>query len=373
MRTVKKHLKGLEIGEIQNYRNLAIAPILGDDGPLEHITLANALSGGFEITEKGAGSVPVLFAVNRTGKNVIAVAGEYVKGGRQNRTLMRNVYFDKNFEGDLPVRCVQQGRWGYGEREEPFISPPIVPPIPEVTPWNEMPSIEEAQPGSIPGRPGRPRIPRPGRPRERPEPVFRHAGHAPVAALYASSQGETWNCIDEALSVCSVESSSKDLHAVFTERSEDFEQYKDHFPMVEDQVGNIAVIGKKDRKVFVIDLFDRNSIFSEYHGNLVSSYALEAGLRSKKGLTVNEDEVSIFLESVNSCDFEAQQPVSVGKDYKISGGNLKGSALLFDSNLAYLNLVDRPTLNPNPQRPGTSPVNSNPWESPGTGFYRTLG
>lgn len=335
MEVIQKHVRNLEIGEIQKYRNLAIAPILGKDSNLEHVVLADALRSGMEIREKGSGNVPTLFAINRTGKNVLAIAGEYVVGGMQNRTIVKNIYFDKQFEGEIPVRCVQRGRWNYGAQD---IRPDYFP---------------------VPSR----------RPKREPATVFRHGGHAPLmACLAAKSQHETWSAVEEVLCCADVRSASSDLHAVLEERQEDLNKYKENFPLVNRQVGNIAVIGKNGQKIFVLDLFDRANILGKYHNNLVESYALEAGLRGNGGVEVNEREVRGFLDSVDACDFQKQEPVSVGEDYKIAGANLQGSTLLFNNNLVYMNFFSRNQngTSGNPDMREESIENS----SLRTGFYR---
>lgn len=317
MEAVQEHVKKIEIGGLQEHNNLAIAPLIGVDGVLEHIVLLDALEQNLEIREKGGGDVPRLFATNRTGKNVLAIAGEYLIGGMQNRTIMRNIYFDKEFEGEIPVRCVQHGRWSYGR--EPVSSEPGV--------------FDESR-GS-----------------RRDSSVFRRAGHAPLCAFVAESQGATWNAIENILCCEGVRSGSGDLHEVYREKSADFDNYKEKFPVVDNQVGNIAVISRNGDKTFVLDLFDRHEILKKHHGNLVSSYALEAGLKSKEKVEVNQQEVRGFLDSVDSCDFQEQRPVSIGEDYKISGAGLQGSVLLYNNSLAYMNFFNKRT---NPGNPGNS-------------------
>ena len=313
MENIKNNINDLEVGKIQTYKNLSIAPILGEDSPLEHIVLADALSAGFEITEKGGGSVPVLYVVNNTGENVLAIAGEYVKGGRQNRTITRNVYFDKEFEGDLPVKCVQEGRWDNGND---------IPYIPTPSPWDPW------------------RHPRPGPFGPTHLPIFRCAGHAPISAAHADSQQETWSEIRNTLNCFNVSDSTKDLDAVYRKRKGEFDKYKENFPILDNQIGNIAVISKGNKEIFVLDLFDRNEILEKHHDNLVSSYALEAGRSKNKG-KINKNKVRRFLDSLSDCNFTKQKPVSIGTDYTIKGSGLIGSCLVYKGNIAYMNYLTK--------------------------------
>jgi len=323
MQQILDHVKGLRLGDMRAYKNLVVTPILGNEGPLDHIVLADALNSGFQITEKGGATVPTLFAMNRTGKNVLAITGEYVVGGKQNRTLIRNVIFDKGFEGDLPVRCVQQGRWDSG-RERPRRSRPIGPDIemPEI-PDGEYGPLEHAEPTVGPG-------------------VFRHAGHSPVSAsLRARNQGETWEGVSNLMCAMGVDSFTGDLNEVYEKSGEELGKYTENFRLVDGQVGNLAVIGKPSQRIFVVDLFDRSGVLGKHYDNLVNSYALEARASGEPKFEIDQAELEGFLRSVDSARFTEQRPVSVGKDFKLSGNNLEGSCLVYGGNLAYMSLISR--------------------------------
>ena len=58
-------------------------------------------------------------------------------------------------------------------------------------------------------------------------------------------------------------------------------------------------------------------------------------------ISTNSEEVRNFLESVDKCNFGAQKPLSLGQDYKISGNGLKGSTLLYNNYLIYMNFFSR--------------------------------
>ena len=337
MENIKEQLENLEIGKIQKYKNLAIAPILGSDSGLEHMALCDALNDGLVITEKGYGTVPTLEVVNRTGKKVIAIAGEYIKGGMQNRAIVRSAYLDESFKGDIPVRCVQQGRWHY---EGPGIPSPINPVRPRRPRGPHFPgpigpiSFDDMEfPSSIPectpaGENGR----------------FKHGGHTPICAYAeADSQGETWRAVNQVLGSSGVKSLTSDLNEVYTKKREEFEKYRKNFSALENQIGNVAVISNNDNKTvtFVLDIFDRPEIFSKYHNNLINSYALEAGLNAKNKVKTSESEVRDFIRCIDSCTFNEQKPVSVGQDYRIKGNGFQGSALSYENNLVYMNFFNR--------------------------------
>jgi hypothetical protein len=63
------------------------------------------------ITEAATASVPTLSATTEGGDPVLLVEGETVEGGMQQRTLNVSVLLPAGSTLDLPVSCVEAGRW----------------------------------------------------------------------------------------------------------------------------------------------------------------------------------------------------------------------------------------------------------------------
>ncbi|MGV8152213.1 MAG: ARPP-1 family domain-containing protein [Candidatus Nanoarchaeia archaeon] len=332
----------IDIASPQTCEGLAIFPLLGNNSKLDHLVLSEALKSGLSITEKGSGTVPQLYAVNQTGKNILAIAGEYLIGGRQNRTIIRNIYFDKNFSGNIPVRCVQQGRWSYNDLGRPRI--PDILHMPEVVHEFDRQGVNAD---------------------------FAYGGQTPISAsVGARNQHETWNSVAKCLCSMGVNDSSSDLNSVYTQRAKDFEEKRKNFKVLDNQIGTLAVFLKNNEKNFILDLFDRNSVMSKYHNNLLDSYILQAGFNNKE-CTCNKDEAKSFLDKISLCNSLEQTPVSIGKDYKLDGEGVLGSLLVFDNTLAYMNLFSETR---NPENPNTLRMNISEVFGPNpnysSGFYR---
>lgn len=283
-------VKRFDLGGIQTYRNLAVAPIIGKNSGLEHLVLGDAVKQGFEITEKAGGNVPILLANNKTGNYVLAIIGEFLVGGRQNRQLTRNVYFSKEFAGEIPVACVQAGRWGFG--------------------------------GGYASN-------------------FAVGGRSSSSHYSRKSQGEVWTSVQHSLARHSVGSGSSDLAELYAKKQKDFDEYISKFTFVNGQIGNLAVFSRKSDKVFVVDLFDREEVMKKHYGNLIRSYALEAGLDEGQTISLGDKEARGFLDSVDACIFEEQRAISSGSDFVLRGEKLEGSALLFNDEIAYLNMYTK--------------------------------
>jgi ARG and Rhodanese-Phosphatase-superfamily-associated Protein domain len=67
-----------------------------------------------EISEQG--SVPTLHVTNRDSRDVLLLDGEELVGAKQNRVLNTTVLVRAHSTLEVPVSCVEQGRWRYSSR-----------------------------------------------------------------------------------------------------------------------------------------------------------------------------------------------------------------------------------------------------------------
>lgn len=78
--------------------------------------ITTGAASGVTIQEAPEAQVPTIQVANDTGTPVLLVEGETVTGGRQSRMLNVSVLVPPTTVLDIPVSCVEQGRWG-GQRE----------------------------------------------------------------------------------------------------------------------------------------------------------------------------------------------------------------------------------------------------------------
>lgn len=109
-------LDRVEIAEPVVYRHLAVYPLLLER-PIElsgqWLSLDEAVSRGvLVVTEKGGGSVPVVIVENRSrSEHVLIISGEVISGGKQSRTVRQDAVLAPGERIELPVLCVEAGRW----------------------------------------------------------------------------------------------------------------------------------------------------------------------------------------------------------------------------------------------------------------------
>jgi hypothetical protein len=111
-----RYLGGVKIAEPLVYRELAVYPVLVDDVALLHgrwLSLdAAILRGVLVVSEKGGGSVPVVWVENRSpDQTLFMMTGEVIAGGKQTRTIRHDVVLAPGQKIDLEVFCVEAHRW----------------------------------------------------------------------------------------------------------------------------------------------------------------------------------------------------------------------------------------------------------------------
>jgi hypothetical protein len=107
----------LTVGEPITYDRMAIFPIFaGGNGKgresLRYLTLEQALAdGAVQVTERGSATVPELTLRNAGQAMVLIFDGEEIIGGQQNRVVNTTFLIPADATFDLPVSCVERGRW----------------------------------------------------------------------------------------------------------------------------------------------------------------------------------------------------------------------------------------------------------------------
>ena len=64
------------------------------------------------VEELGRAEVPTLSVYNPTSTPVLIVEGEHFLGGKQNRSVNTTVLVSGKTKLNIPVTCLEQGRWG---------------------------------------------------------------------------------------------------------------------------------------------------------------------------------------------------------------------------------------------------------------------
>jgi hypothetical protein len=115
-------LDSVGVGAAITRGNLTVFPLVlrRPAAAEDHLMLDEALAKKqLVIEEAGAqGSVNALEVVNRSDHPVVLVGGELLLGGKQDRIVARSLVLRPRSRTEVPVFCVEHGRWGGGKSFE---------------------------------------------------------------------------------------------------------------------------------------------------------------------------------------------------------------------------------------------------------------
>jgi hypothetical protein len=100
-----------------SYRNLTVFPLVAKApaGAAEYDVLDDGLkSGRVKVVEKGEGEVNQLTLRNNGKRPLFVMSGEVVLGGKQDRIIGKDQIIGAGETVDVPVYCVEHGRWAAG-------------------------------------------------------------------------------------------------------------------------------------------------------------------------------------------------------------------------------------------------------------------
>lgn len=349
MKTIVDYVGGLELGKVQKFKNMAVVPLIGTDSELEYMVFDEAINSGLKISETN--DVGSLHASNKTGLDVLVLQGEYVIGGKQNRMMKRNMLLAKDYDGFVPVRCVEKNRWDnnfevtvfpnsldnlgdhINRRRTPFENPLEIARITGRThPYN----------GKKVDGPGGPPIINPLDDFERRDGIddcispidtssrsFMSSGKRAVSSMnfMAESQSGVWGEVHNLMGSLGVNSKTADFNAVYEQKQGDIDEYLKHFPIEDGIVGIAVMVRKNGVDTFGVDIFDQHSTIDKNYQKLLESYAISAlGVDEYKNPT--KKEISVFMDYLKQEHFQERKAVSLGRDFDIKGNGIQGSALI---------------------------------------------
>lgn len=301
MRTIEK--VPFRLGEAQVSGALAVYPVLGPEPRLQYIGLARAVAMGASVTEVDAsGSVGDVTVSNPCPVPLLVYEGELILGARQNRSFDASVLVPASAALDVPVTCVEAGRWEAGRGGEHFsVAPQAADP--------QMRASKRVHSN-------------------------RAGAHGPQVR---ADQGAVWEEVATRLQAHSVSSPSRSLGDVYEARRTPIERLREPIRHVEGQVGAVALIGGAP---VALDLVGRPEVFAELLPRLADGYALQAlqGGPAKPG----EGEASGFLEAALEAARGPLPASGIGEAFSVTQKGIEGAGLTVLGELVALSAFPAP-------------------------------
>ncbi len=296
--TLNQFVDGLEVREPRVAGNVTVFPIFNHGGaaqdyrPLDEAIAADLAS----VEEKGSGAVPVLVLINRTDAYLLGVQGDELVGGKQNRILNISVLVPPKSVVDLPVSCVEQGRWH--------------------------------------------RVSRKFTPGEKAFPKLRRELHE-QASLYlrtrgeaASDQGRVWDSVADELRASEASSPTHAMRDAYEKRRSTLDDLEQQLPYVEGASGLVCAVGGR---ISFAEVFGRPDACRRAWPRLVRSLAFEASGDMAPRVHL-ADEVLGFLREAKLARVERFASPGAGAELRLTASRFHGSALATDEAIVHCSL-----------------------------------
>jgi hypothetical protein len=259
-----------EVGEGRAFAGLTVVPLFGSETPaLEYVGLDEAGARGFAVTEVDeSGSVGTLRVKNPLDELVLLYEGEELVGAKQNRILARTILVEARSALEIPVACVEQGRWSFRSRQ--------FAPAPRAA-----------------------------------YPELRRARHASGTI----DQGEIW---------CNVAAKQARFHSysptgaaesLYHDQRATLDEYVEALPRLDGQAG--ALIGIAGELV-CLDYVGRSDVFAGLYLKLLRGYALDAIERPVEK-RLRRRAVERFLAAIREAARRREPALALGEEARLRG------------------------------------------------------
>ena len=288
----------LAIGQPTHHHNLTFFPLLWPENHSPCYTLlSTAIAAGEAIVEEinESGSVPHLAVKNRCRRPLLIPEGEILIGAKQNRVINVTVLVAAGAEFDLPVSCVEAGRWRYQSRhfESKFCAPP---------------SLRNKKLRAV------------------------HRNRA-AGGRAASDQGEVWDEVRKCLDRADARSKTSSLTDAFEAAEETLKERCKQLVMPAAAAG--VLVGRHNR-IVGMDLFDSPLTLKALWDRLSDAYFFDALRDPAAGKPTPVDHAQRFIDRLGGAARPRVPALALGDELEIVGEGLVGAALLYNGGLCHL-------------------------------------
>lgn len=305
---LRKGLSAVSLGTAQSWEGLCVFPLIAarENGGFNGLILSEALAQDLaEVTEIcESGHVPELKVVNRSGKPLLLLAGDLLRGAKQDRIVNTSLLIFPQTEQTIPVSCVEQGRWSYSDRR-----------------------FRAA--GRAPGRVRKSAM------RGVRENLRR--GHG-----FRSDQAEVWRevsmCLDDMRRIEQFSAPSESISDGIEATRERAEAASRAIPCPDGAVGMIAYLGGEFAG---IEFFADNALATKVWENLVQSLAFDALGIGAESEDVQPSRPRRKLQLVQNARTEAVKSVGAGFDITVLGDSFEGAGLIHEEQLLHLSIFSQ--------------------------------
>ena len=291
-----------QIGKPQQSGGLTVYPLFTNaSANLDYVLSEEAIAKGFiEVEEvSDAGTVNTLQVRNKGEMPVLFLEGEELIGAKQNRILNTSVLVSGKSEIQIPVSCVEQGRWSYNSRRFAASS-------------HHSPSrLRHALKRS----------------------VSRSIQHT---SRHTSDQSRVWQEVESYQTSLGVYSGTKAQADTYAQYGDQVEKVKKEIAYVEGATGMMAAV---HGKLIAFELFDRPQTCQKVWSRLLSGWYLDALSEGRKDESAERPEE--LYEKLSASEWSKAKAVGEGDEFRIKEDTeeLQASTLYYDNTLLHSSAI----------------------------------
>lgn len=306
---VGAYLGKLTVGAPLSYEGLTIYPLTtsSDYGLADYLTLDEAIKRqALVITELGEGAeVNTVLMENRGDRHVFIMAGEIIKGAKQDRTVQSDVLLPpKSGKKRISAFCVEHGRWE--EKSATFGA------------------AEQAVPNSV-----------------------------RRSAKGEKQQGKVWDSIARNQSRLKVDAPSQAAKDVYENEAvqRDLKPLEDRLIALPKRsphmVGVLAAFGSR---LVALDVFGDDTLMSRLYPKLLRSYAIDV-IGDKPVGAMSAAQAKALVDQARHAPWTSQSTEGVGLGLEFRLKRHHGSALVYKNQVIHLDQFEGVVTPPAPARP----------------------
>ncbi len=280
-------VKNITIAEPIFLRNLVITPVKSDTtNGLNPATIEEILRSGIgSFQEIDIPDINEITFENRGNSPVLLLDGEEVIGALQNRIIARSHLVAAQSSENIPVVCVEEGRWDdIGGFETGYCSYPQLRSILAQSRYKK-----------------------------------------------SDTQKIIWNEINRKLTVTRTRSTTSSMHDIYENLQAEVSRYVEDFESLNHFT--IGFIGSAGNRILGCDLFQNSKIYQKFEDKLIRSYALDAiEYQNKPGGQPNVEKFLTNVLSMLRKKRVRKQEINV----TIKGHGFLGQILIYDNRFVHL-------------------------------------
>lgn len=288
----------LRLGEPQSHDALTVYPVFSGSPRQPYISFAQGRDQGVVIKELDRGAtVNDVLVHNPAAAPVLLFEGEEVLGAQQNRNFDVTALVPAGQRLQVPVSCVEAGRWDGSRSAESF----------DLSPQASYAELRRYKAMMI-------------------------RRNLELGGPARANQREVWNRVAAKSARMGVKSPTGAMHDVYEARRGRLHDYVEGLPIAEGQCGSLVAIGGR---FVVLDWVSRSEVFASLHGALLQGYALDA-LEAETSAPVEpprRDEADAFLALATGARTGERDGIGLGREVRFAEGALVGTGLAVDREL----------------------------------------